>query len=328
VSYAFRIRFALSGFVRLNSAAEEELPVRTESGEDVKLRALQRGQALQDAEQLVLIGRGYATEADARDAGSRWRGFTERALARVNVGANFGDRAPGSFMTPDYLSMLAQQWGVERVLQDEHGLMVFEAEPWPMFALSTVTAVVGRPAPRLVKAIEKAKELSGEISDREKTAFELYSSSMFVAPASADARFLMLMMGIETLIEQEPRSEATLALVDRWIREVTESELPSDELTSLLSSLEFLRVESIGRAGRRLVQRLGDRRYGDPEKEPPAKFFTRCYELRSRLVHGAHPRPTFNEVNGRTAGLETMVSDLLSGELLQRFDLESWTPPD
>lgn len=328
MSYAFRIRFALSGFVQFNNAPEEELPILTESGEDVKLRALQRGQALQDAEQLVLLGKGYATETEAREAGSRWRGFAERALARVNIGANFGDRAPGSYMTREDLSLLAQQWGVERVLQDEHRLMVFEAEPWPMFALSTRTAVVGRPAPRLVKAIEKAREVSAEISDREKTAFDLYSTSLFVASSSADSRFLMLMMAIETLIEQEPRSDPAVAHVDRWIQEVRESELSRDEITSLVSSLEFLRLESIGRAGRRLAQRLGDRRYGDPVKEAPAKFFTDCYELRSRLVHGAHPRPTFNEVNGRVAGLELMVSDLLSGELLEAFDLESWTPSE
>ena len=102
----------------------------------MKLRALQRGQALQDAEQLVLLGKGYTTEAEAREAGSRWCGFAERALARVNIGANFGDRTPGSYMTREYLSLLAHQWGVERVLQDEHGLMVSEAEPWPMFALA------------------------------------------------------------------------------------------------------------------------------------------------------------------------------------------------
>lgn len=325
MSYAFRIRFALSGHVRLNSAPEPEIPIVTPSGEDVILRALQPGQALQDAEQLVLLGRGYRSEPDAREAGLRWRGFVERALARVNVGANFGDRAPGSYMAAEYLGILAQQWSVQRVVQDEHGLMVFEAEPWPKFALSTVQAVVGRPAPRLAKAIEKAKELSVAMSDRERTAFDLYSGSMFVA-SLADARFLMLMMAMETLIEQEARSDAAVAHVERLVRETKAAELPADEIRSLASSLQFLKRESISGAGRRLAQRLGDRTYGDPTKEPPAKFFTGCYNLRSSLVHGALPPPRFSEVNGRVAGLELMVSDLLSGDLLEGFDLESWTP--
>lgn len=108
-------------------------------------------------------------------------------------------------MAPEYLTMLADQAGVRRVVKDEHGLMVFEDEPWPKFALSSIEAVVGRPAPRLAKAIERAEQISASISEREKTAFDLYSGSMFVA-SLADARFLMLMMAMETLIEQNQRS--------------------------------------------------------------------------------------------------------------------------
>ncbi len=207
--------------------------------------------------------------------------------------------------------------------------MVFAEEPWPKFVLSSLEGSGGRPGPRLVKAIEMAEEIGIEISDREKTAFELYSKSMLVAPLVADARFLMLMMAMETLIDQEPRSEAAVAHVDRMIEATRASGLSSPEIASLGSSLKYLRDDSIGAAGRRLVrERLGERTYGDPIKEPAAKFFTDCYDLRSRLTHGHHPRPTFNEVNGRTAGLELMVSDLLSGELLTTFDLESWTPPE
>lgn len=304
---------------------QEELPIATSTGEDVILRALQPGQALQDAEQLVLIGKGYASEVDASEAGRRWRGFAERALARMTIGANFGDRAPGKYMTPEFLEMLRQEWRVERVLQDEYG-MVFETEPWPKFALSTTEVVVGRPAPRLVKAIEKADEIAIDISDQEKTAFDLYSASMFVA-SLADARFLMLMMALETLIEQQPRSHAAVAHLDGLIQQTVKSGLPQPEIDSLLGSLEYMRRESISAAGRRLVQVLGDRTYGEP-KETPAKFFTGCYHLRSQLVHGSHPRPTFNDVNGRVAGLEMMMSDLLSGELLEAFDLESWAPPE
>jgi hypothetical protein len=249
MTYAFRIRFTLSPFIRLNTGPEEEMAIAASSGEGVKLRALQPGQALQDAEQLVLLGRGYASEQAARTAGSRWRGFVERALARVNIGANFGDRVPQSYMAPEYLKMLAHQAGVQRVLKDEHGLMVFEDEPWRKFALSSIEAVVGRPAPRLAKAIERAEQISASISEREKTAFDLYSGSMFVA-SLADARFLMLMMAMEALIEQAQRSTAALDHVDRLIDETRSADLPRDEIASLLGSLEFLRYESISRAGR------------------------------------------------------------------------------
>jgi hypothetical protein len=327
MTYAFRIRFTLSPLVRLNTGPQDEIAIVPSSTEDVKLRALQPGHTLDNADQLVLLGKGYPTEDAARLAGERWRGFAERALARLNIGANFGDRAPGSYMSPEFLRMLAAQWDVDRVVKDEHGLMVFEADPWPKFALSTADAVVGRPAPRLVKALERAEERSVSISEREQTAFELYSGSMFVA-SLADARFMMLMIAMETLIDPSLRSPNAVAHVDRLIEETRQADLPRDEVSSLLGSLQYLRHESIGRAGRQLVQRLGDRTYGNPVKEPAGKFFTKCYDLRSRLAHGTHPRPTFEEVNGRVAGLELMVSDLLSRDLLQAFDLEEWNPDE
>ena len=88
--YAFRIRFALSPYVRLNTGPEESIAIAASAGDDVVLRALRPNLALQDAEQLVLLGRGYEDHDGARAAGARWRGFAERALARLNIAANFG----------------------------------------------------------------------------------------------------------------------------------------------------------------------------------------------------------------------------------------------
>src|SRR6266568_6474344 len=60
---------------------------------------------------------------------------------------------------------------------------------------------------------------------------------------------------------------------------------------------------------RRLAKALGTTRYGG---ETPSQFFTDCYELRSRLVHGGRPRPARDEVARRAANLEVFVGDLLS----------------
>jgi hypothetical protein len=183
---------------------------------------------------------------------------------------------------------MAKTWRVERVVQDVHGLMVFTEEPWPKFVLGSLELRVGQPGPRLVKAIEMAEQIGIEVSDREKTAFELYSKSMLVAPLVADARFLMLMMAMETLIDQEPRSEAAIAHVDRMIETTGASGLSSPEIDSLVSSLTYLRGDSIGAAGRRLVrERLGERAYGDPIKEPAAKFLHRLL----RAAEQTHARP-------------------------------------
>jgi hypothetical protein len=198
------------------------------------------------------------------------------------------------------------------VLNDVHGLMTFECEPQPRFLrLGPVIAMVSSPHQRLTEAMEAATRLNATITSRELLAYDLYAASF--SESNADARFVMLMMAIETLIEPQPRSEEARAVVDTLIQATRSSSLPAGEVASIEGALDWLHSESISRAGRRLASRLGDRTY---QGDTPARFFTRCYDLRSRLVHGAEPRPTRAEVGGLAAGLEHFVGDLISGPLL------------
>jgi hypothetical protein len=126
----------------------------------------------------------------------------------------------------------------------------------------------------------------------------------------------MLMMALETMIDPQPRADAVRDHVDRIVADTRDSGLPPEEVNSIVGSLETLHDESIGQAGRRLVSRVGQRKYMD---EPPKQFFTECYTLRSRLVHGHDPRPTRDEVDSRAVSLELLMRDLLSIELLDAF---------
>ena len=147
------------------------------------------------------------------------------------------------------------------------------------------------------------------------SAFDLYSASF--SENSADARFLLLMMAAEVLIDQEERPEDARAHVARLIAETRASDLPSNQVDSFVGFPEWLRVESVGHAGRRLASSLGKREYMD---ETPTRFFMRCYEMRSQLIHGHYPRPDFGEVGTRAANLEGFVGDLLGSALLDVED--------
>ena len=89
------------------------------------------------------------------------------------------------------------------------------------------------------------------------------------------------------------------------------SDLEQREKDSVLGSLRWLKKESISQAGKRLVAaRLGaEARYQDLS---PPEFFAKCYTLRSNLVHGNKPFPSFEEVGALSAPLEVFVSDLLT----------------
>jgi hypothetical protein len=100
--------------------------------------------------------------------------------------------------------------------------------------------------------------------------------------------------------------------INDLIAETNSAALPRHEIDPIVGALRKLREESITNAGRQLAATLGDRRYMD---EAPDQFFSRTYNLRSRLVHGAVPRPTFDEVNQRVGHLELFVGDLLSRDV-------------
>jgi hypothetical protein len=310
MAHAFRVRFRLGRRVRIHSDSDElTLADEATGGESLTLRPRDRV-GFADADDLVLTGEAYEGEEAAEEAARRWVARLQSAFARLNIGADFGGRAPTGGFTDAGLRWLEETTGEGRVLNDVHGVMVFESAPPPKFAATGVAAVVGKPGERVVKMVQAAARLNIVMTEREQLAYDLYSASF--SESSADARFVMLMMAAETLIESQPRSEAVAEHVRELIAATKTSSLGRDEIESIVGSLTWLYGESIGQAGRRLAQSLGDRRYADEE---PPRFFTRCYDLRSKLVHGHHPRPDRGEVDQRAAALEVFVSDLLAGRL-------------
>ena len=102
-----------------------------------------------------------------------------------------------------------------------------------------------------------------------------------------------------------------MALVDSLVQQTKSSNLEQNGKNSVIGSLNWLRKESINQAGKRLVtERLGsEKKY---EELSPPDFFAKCYRLRSNLVHGSIPFPSFKEVGSVVATLEVFVSELLT----------------
>lgn len=221
MSWCFRIRFRLPERLQVDSPDNTivladlspkagRVELRAPAGEDVEIS---------DSHDLVVIGIGFASEVEALAAGERWRGIVQKGLAHQNIGADFGDRAPTGAMTTFGLQQLEAAHG-GRFLNDVHGLSAFECDPWPRFVRMGAKAVIGKPPAALRSAISVAARLGVAMTDRERLAYDLYSAS-FSQP-SADARFVMLMMAVETLIEPEPRSPDAAHHVERLIRDTRE----------------------------------------------------------------------------------------------------------
>jgi hypothetical protein len=310
MSHCFRIRFRLGDTARIGSDARElSLPTPFGSPEDVIIRPADSA-VIRDAAELLLIGKWYASEAAAREAGIGWSDVTRRAFASCWIGADFGDREPAEVGRTHVV-----EHGGERWIDDSNfGVQVFECEPWPRFARALSGSVItGPPEERVIEAITTATEHDASMSEHERLAYALYSASF--SERSADARFMTLMMAVETLLDQPLRSQPVIDHVDALIQQTRDADLPPDQIASLLGGLVYLRRESIRQAGKNLARRLPRRFY--MSKSPPA-FFSDCWGIRNDLAHGAVSRPSLTEVATHADQLRHFVGDLLSVALLER----------
>jgi len=309
VSYTFRIRLNRSPRDTIQTELFEINVATAEDGISVFLRAaLPQKPSLKDAEQWVLSGEGYSSENEALEAGTRFQDALMIALARMRIGADFGDRGPKGQFTSYGLQSLEGNIK-QRVLNNAHGLMVYSADPKPVFvAWEGWNPLRGVSLESFESEFSATIALNRRLTDRERLAFSLFNASFF-QPA-ADSRFLLLTMAVEALIEPVPKSTEAVRHVDGFIKEIKHSTLQQNEKQSLIGSLKWLRDESINKAGQRLAaERLGNKIYGG--KTAPA-FFSEVYSTRSNLVHGKVTFPTFQQVNAMAATLEVFVSDLLT----------------
>jgi hypothetical protein len=312
VTYSFRVRLDRSPTDTIQTEANEiVINVEEDSVRRLKLHNPDRVGTILHATQLVLTGDGYETEGEAFAAGERYQDALTVALARHRIGADFGLRAPKGMFTESGLAMLQQQLG-QPVLNSVHGLMTFNTEPRPRFALFSAKPLRGVNQGMFERSFSAAVAARPKLTDREKLAYSLFNASFF--RESADSRFLLLMMAVEALLEPAPRSNAERTHVEWLIQSTREADLSAEARNSMVGALRWLLNESISHAGRRLsADRLGNRIYLDM---PASKFFSHCYGLRSSLVHGSTPYPTFETVSTAVGQLEVFVSDLLTVPVL------------
>lgn len=311
MDYSFRISFDRSPTDTIQTEANElVLPTKC-TNSLIALRSRQSNLRILDSNQLTVVGSGFNSLQEAEAEGLKVKRALTIALARVRVGADFGDRAANGAFTEHGLKFLEQRIS-QRVLNNVHGLMVFETLPEPIFASANARMTRRTTPESFLSAYAKSLENSPAISQREELSFTLFNASFF--QQTAESRFLLLMMAIEALIERKLRADECRAHVDSLIHQTKGSNLPSHEKESMLGTLKSLCSESITQAGKRIVtERVGSRTYN--EKSADA-YFTYCYKMRSNLVHGNPQMPSCEEIGGMAATLEVFVSDLLTVPVL------------
>ena len=304
--YDFRLRFNFPEAYRINSDVEELELLVLPHGERIRLRSDASGTPIKDHARAAVLGGPYASEYQARDAAEK----SKRALLywaiEQRLGIDFGSGRQRSIVTNAGLAMLQKQYGCP-VRNDVHGIDVYERVENLRFVSVNAKATAGKYPPRLIDTFQREYLHSRQLTDKQVLASEIYASSFF--DVSSRSRFITLVTAVEALLEPLKRSDGVQALVEELEAKTRQSTVDKLTRDSIISSLERVRYQSISQAGRTLAHRLLPDELFDGQ--PSVEFFTRCYDLRSKILH----RGTIAEASvgmGKLANdMERFVAQLL-----------------
>jgi hypothetical protein len=278
--YDFRLRFNFPEAYRIGSDVEKIELLVLPLGERIRMRSGAIGTPIKDHTEVAVLGGPFASEDQARDAA----GKTKRALLywaiEQRLGIDFGDGKQRSRFTNAGLAELEKR--LECPLRNDiHGIDVYEHVEKLKFVKGDVKATVDKSPLRLIDTFQREYLHTRHLTEKQVLASEIYASSFFdISPRS---RFITLVTAVEALLERPKRPDVVEELVEEF---KAKTQLPNiDEQTknSIIGSLGDLKRESITQAGRTLAGRLIPNELFDGQSS--ADFFTRCYDLRSQILH-------------------------------------------
>lgn len=232
-------------------------------------------------------GKSYSTQDEAHQAANHARVAVLHYAIQNRCGVDYGSHPAGvNFFTPlKTLKEMANQYDEPVVVLDDRlGIQVFETKEKSTKAMFTGgSAEFGKniDPPIFFQSFRHYFKTCHLDSVTKELAIELYNMSHFERTLSA--RFLILCTCLEALINQRNKKEETVELVNDFITQVKESEIPEKDKESLIGSLSYLKKQSITQAGFTMANSLlTDKVYAGKQ---PGDFFKHVYKLRSILIH-------------------------------------------
>jgi len=308
-NYHFRVRFRLPN-ERLLDSEEQSLDLHSPTGRGTYVLEAVGGESLKKSQWLLIkdVGEGFATEDEAAEAGRHVKNAVMWWGAKERVGVDVGKDSTDAVVTQTWIDQVREEQGI-RLLNELHGLQVYDEDPElpTQFVWSSVDAKLRKGINVFEQSFREAVDLGLEFTDRETLAFELYGLSHF--ESAERARFLTLIIAIESISKPNARSPEAVEHVEKLIELTRDSTLPYSEIRSMEGSLNWLKGESISKTGRDLVEKvLGSKEYGGKVAK---RFFQDCYDVRSDLVHEGKPSDDTVILRTLVGELDKLVADLL-----------------
>jgi hypothetical protein len=300
--YKLRIKFNLSQSTYLG--VDESSYYIDVLSRKYLLSSPEEGKKISESSTLILTGTGFETEADANAYGKNITNILRVCSVKLRVGINLGNNKSSGGISDYFRDLLFQETG-QIVLNEIDGLMTYEDTDNTKIASVSANAILTKDIKGFEATFKKLHDSSITLSDKLIYAFEFYNLTQF--NTSSRIKFLLFIITIESLIEAKERRSDVINHVNHIIHLTKENmDLNQEEKQSLISSLSYLKNESISASGRNIVSEyLKGKTYNEKQA---SRFFTECYNIRSKLVHNGKWHDEYEPI---TNELGNMVTDLL-----------------
>jgi hypothetical protein len=294
--FGFRLRFSLSkGFCigHHSDCLQIPLPLKDRA---FFLKSITTDK-INNSEDLIIDGVGFPSEDEACKYGLKIKKSLMICSVKLQKGINVGIEKDKYSLEPSEIERARKDGKLFR--GDELGLLIFPEDLQKEFCgvklyCTDVTSDVS-----FIEEINRAYEVTRELTEKESLAIELYNLSHF--ETSLKARFLTLISAIECLAQPRNYDEENQMHINHLI-EMTKHTPNLTEKDSMISRLRELKHESISGSCRKLLKKyLGTE---------AVKLFIPCYKIRSELLHVGKSSEKYN-LEQYMPGLDKMVSALI-----------------
>lgn len=305
-TYAFRIRFHLVGDSYINDESDELTIMEAENGFRLRLKSGEIGRSIKSRSRAALIGGPYSTEEEARCAAKSAKQALLLWAVNQRMGIDLGDGVPRSVLTEYGRQFLEAQISAP-VRNDIHGVDIYPSQEGLKFVSMNVQASFGTGSGNFIREVSTHFLEKRLLTEKQVVAAELYCSSFF--DVSLRSRLVTLMSAVEALLVSDERSQDAIDIVGRLDAAVAEANIDVETKNAMRGSLQGLRRESIGQAGKILSGHLlPDRTYLG--RSAPG-FFGYCYGIRSQIVHDGHVKDKGVELVEVANACQGYVAELL-----------------
>jgi hypothetical protein len=307
--FTFKFRFLTGSRITITTD-EQAVALESNSPIEVTLTTIPWSNEEHSPIEGTVVGVGYGSRSEASNACRRWYSAMRVGLARRHAGADFfvANRSDSDWEVAQTREGTEWETG-RRVIEDERRQLIYETEPSPRFVEALPGRVIKGLRTTWVADSAKAAARDGVLlSPKLDIACDLFGRAFDVE--MPEARLVMLVTAVEALIEPAYRSLAIRDAAAALLEKLDTLDLGDMDRKRLRSQVGQLKKESIKEAGARLFTK---HLTTTPTDESPSLYFTACYDLRSRIVHGTPAVADQEEAASRAPGLEIVVGRLIDG---------------